>query len=89
MKTVAALARLRLDSDGIAAMKKELGDILKHVSVLSQVNTDEVGPTFITHANFAVLRSDKEEASLKQDVVLGAAPAIEMEGVKVPKVMEE
>jgi aspartyl-tRNA(Asn)/glutamyl-tRNA(Gln) amidotransferase subunit C len=86
---VARLARLDLSEDERTRMQAELTNILDHVTRIQELELDGVEPTAHTVALHNVMRADEVTPSLAQEVVLGAAPAIEDGRIKVPRIVED
>jgi aspartyl-tRNA(Asn)/glutamyl-tRNA(Gln) amidotransferase subunit C len=84
---VARLARLGLTHDEIAALTDELGVILDHAAQLSALDTDGVPPTAHPLPLVNVLRPDDPRRGLPRDEVLAAAPAVEDERFRVPRIL--
>jgi aspartyl-tRNA(Asn)/glutamyl-tRNA(Gln) amidotransferase subunit C len=58
VRTIAALARLRVTDDQLPALVEQMNDILGHVDVLTRVDTATVTPTSGVGADGMVLRED-------------------------------
>jgi aspartyl-tRNA(Asn)/glutamyl-tRNA(Gln) amidotransferase subunit C len=71
---VARLARLELTPDEIAEYQTQLGDVLKYVEALSQVDVSDVEPTAHASAVFNVFRDDAPTPSLTPAAALSNAP---------------
>ncbi len=85
---VAQLARLNLSEAEVATMEKDISKILDFISILNQVDVENIEPT----ANVAGLTNVEREDILKnsqlQERLLAQAPAIiEDELIKVPAVL--
>jgi len=85
---VARLARLKLTEEEKEKYTKQLGDILKYINKLSELNTEKVEPTSHVLPLSNVFREDKVKPSLKQEEILANAPEVEYEHFKVKKVIE-
>lgn len=90
---IAALARIRLGEDEIAAMVPELNGILAWVEQLGEVDVSDVEPMTAVIANHLRLRDDVIDADPLtgggiRDKVLANAPAAEHGFFGVPKVIE-
>lgn len=93
VRRIAALARIRLSDDEIAAMVPELNGILAWVEQLGEVDTAGVEPMTAVIANTLRLRDDVIDADPLtgggiRDAVLANAPAAEHGFFGVPKVIE-
>jgi aspartyl-tRNA(Asn)/glutamyl-tRNA(Gln) amidotransferase subunit C len=71
---VAQLARLDLSAEEIARYQAQLGDVLKFVEALRQVDVSDVEPTAHASAVFNVFRADEPQPSLPPEVALANAP---------------
>jgi aspartyl-tRNA(Asn)/glutamyl-tRNA(Gln) amidotransferase subunit C len=71
---IAGFARLELAGDEIERLAGELAEILEHVAILDEVDTEGVEP--MTHAVEVELRARPDDVteSLPIDEVLAAAP---------------
>ncbi len=87
VRKLASLARLSLRDEEVAALQKQLGDIVGYVDQLKEVDIDGVEP--MTHAVPAVLprREDTPIDVLGRKAVEGSA-GYEDGLVKVPKIVE-
>ena len=88
IKHVALLARLHLEDKDLAKFAGELDAILAYVRQLQQVDTNDVEPTSHVLPLSNVLRKDEPTPSLRQEAVVGLAPAKHPPFVTVPKVIE-
>jgi len=85
---VAALARLDLTDDELDRFTRELGSILEHVEELSSLTLDGVEPTAHPLPLVNVLRPDVVRPSLERAEVLAAAPAVEDNRFRVPRILD-
>jgi aspartyl-tRNA(Asn)/glutamyl-tRNA(Gln) amidotransferase subunit C len=90
---IAALARIKLSQDEVAAMVPELNGILAWVEQLGEVDVAGVEPMTAVIENHLRLRDDVVNADVqtgggKRDKVLANAPAPEHGFFGVPKVIE-
>ena len=90
---IAALARIKLGEDEIAAMVPELNGILAWIKQLGEVDVTGVEPMTAVIENHQRLREDVINADLltgggKRVAVLANAPAAEHGFFGVPKVIE-
>jgi aspartyl-tRNA(Asn)/glutamyl-tRNA(Gln) amidotransferase subunit C len=91
IRKVAELSRLELNEQEIQEYVKSIGDILKHVDQLSQVNTDGIEPMVYGVDDTLRLRPDEviefgtdEHGKPK---VLSSAPEVMNDGYKVPQII--
>jgi aspartyl-tRNA(Asn)/glutamyl-tRNA(Gln) amidotransferase subunit C len=84
---VAKLARLEVTEAETAKYTEQLGNILKYVEQLNELDTANVEP--LTHPLDMknVFRSDVNELSLTQKEVLSNGPEVQAGHFKVPKIM--
>jgi aspartyl-tRNA(Asn)/glutamyl-tRNA(Gln) amidotransferase subunit C len=88
VKKVATLARLEMNEGELEAVRVKLGNIMKFVEQLGEVNTDNVEPLANVVDIKLRLREDKVDDGGQQEKVLANAPE-SMEGFfVVPKVVE-
>lgn len=90
---IAALARIKLGDEEIAAMVPELNGILAWVEQLAEVDVTGVEPMTAVINNTLRLREDVVDADPltgggKRDAVLANAPAAEHGFFGVPKVID-
>jgi aspartyl-tRNA(Asn)/glutamyl-tRNA(Gln) amidotransferase subunit C len=85
---VAELARIALTPDEKAVYAAQLGEVLKHVEQLKQVNVDGVEPTAHAFAVENVWADDVAQAGLSVEDALRNAPAQRQNMIMVPKVVE-
>lgn len=90
---IAALARIKLGDDDLAAMVPELNAILGWVEQLGEVDVTGIEPMTAVIDNHLRLRDDVVDADPltgggKRDDVLANAPAAEHGFFGVPKVIE-
>jgi aspartyl-tRNA(Asn)/glutamyl-tRNA(Gln) amidotransferase subunit C len=81
---VAQLARLALSEEEIEPMARELSAVLDHVARISELELDDVPPTFHVAAVTGALRADEPRPCLPRDVAFAQAPAVADEGFLVP-----
>lgn len=88
VRRLAALARIGIGDDEVAALRDELGQILEHIGALQSVDTDGVPPT----ANGAdLVNVDAEDVArppLPVEAVLANAPQRENDYFRVHAVLE-
>ncbi len=86
---LARLARLELPADQLDRYAAQLEVILSAVATVSAVDTDDVPPTSHPLALVNVFRPDVVSASLGSAAALEAAPAVESERFRVPRILVE
>jgi aspartyl-tRNA(Asn)/glutamyl-tRNA(Gln) amidotransferase subunit C len=84
---VAKLARLEVTPEETAKYTEQLGNILKYVEQLNELDTAHVEP--LTHPLDMknVFRPDVNEPSLSQKDVLSNGPEVQAGHFRVPKIM--
>lgn len=88
VKKVATLARLEMNESELEAVRAKLGNIMKFVEQLGEVNTDNVEPLANVVDIKLRLREDTVNDGGQQEKILKNAPE-SMEGFfVVPKVVE-
>ncbi len=88
VKKVATLARLEMSDGELEAVRVKLGNIMKFVEQLGEVNTDNVAPLANVVDIKLRLREDTVNDGGQQEKVLANAPEA-MEGFfVVPKIVE-
>jgi aspartyl-tRNA(Asn)/glutamyl-tRNA(Gln) amidotransferase subunit C len=85
---VAMLARLDLTDDEKRAMTAQLGEILRYVNTLNELDTESVEPTAHILPVRNVLRDDALRPSLDLHAVLKNAPKRTGDLFQVPRVVE-
>jgi aspartyl-tRNA(Asn)/glutamyl-tRNA(Gln) amidotransferase subunit C len=91
VRYVADLANLELTEDEIRRFTHELGDILRHIDKLSELDTSHVEPmaqVLFEAEETATLRPDCEAPPLSRQEALANAPLSGQGYFKVPKVIE-
>ena len=83
---VAKLARLELTEDEKVKFSKQLGDILKYVEQMNEVNTENVEPMSHAIPVVNVMRDDKVVAEQTKQELMANAPAKEDGFFRVPKI---
>ncbi|MBN1917069.1 MAG: Asp-tRNA(Asn)/Glu-tRNA(Gln) amidotransferase subunit GatC [Verrucomicrobia bacterium] len=85
---VAMLARLELNDDEKRAMTAQLGEILRYVAKLDEIDTGAVEPTAHILPLRNALRDDALRPSLDLNAVLANAPKRTGDLFQVPRVVE-
>lgn len=86
---VARLARLALTEEELGRFAGELSAILEHVEAVRRLDTAGVPPMAHAIELSNVLRRDEVRPSLDRAEVLAAAPAVEDDRFKVPRILSE
>ena len=83
---VAKLARLELNDAENEKFTKQLGDVLKYVEQMNEVDTTNVKPMAHAFDIVNVMREDKVISEITRDELLKNAPEEENGFFKVPKI---
>jgi len=86
---LAALARLDLSEDHLGRLAAELEIIIASVATVSQVATEDIAPTSHPLPLTNVFRLDVVGGSLTVEQALMAAPAVESDRFRVPRILDE
>ena len=84
---IAKLANLNIKDDEIDEYAKNLEDILNFVTVLNNVNTEEVKESIGTVSNVNVFRKDEIKEFGDREILLQNAPEQEDGMFRIPKVI--
>lgn len=83
------LTMLNIAEDKSAALNKEIKAIVEYISILKEVDTEGVAPTYHVNRNKKIaLRPDIEEPNLLQEDYLINAPSKIGTMVKIPTVIK-
>jgi aspartyl-tRNA(Asn)/glutamyl-tRNA(Gln) amidotransferase subunit C len=86
---LARLARLAVTDEELATFAGQLEVILGAVARVGEVAADDIPPTSHAVPLTNVLRPDVVRPSLDRESVLIAAPAVEQERFRVPRILDE
>src|SRR5262245_8436431 len=86
VKEIAALARLDLTEEETKMFVSQFKDILDYVSILNEVDTENVPPAYLSAANKSVIREDEIEESIPTNDFLANAPQSKDDYVLIPRV---
>jgi aspartyl-tRNA(Asn)/glutamyl-tRNA(Gln) amidotransferase subunit C len=86
VKEIASLARLDLSPEETEMFVSQFKDILDYVSILNEVETEDVPPAYLSSTNQSVTREDVIEASVPTEEFLANAPQSKDEYVLIPRV---
>ena len=86
---LARLARLDLAEDELDHYAEQLDVILTSVARVSEVAADDIPPTSHPVPLVNVTRPDVARPGLSREQALAAAPAVEDERFRVPRILEE
>lgn len=85
---IALLSRLEVREEEIENVTRQFNDIVEHVDILSQADTENVLPTAHALPINNVLRPDVQVASLPREKAMANAPQAEDGFFRVPKIVE-
>ena len=86
VKEIAFLARLDLSEQETEMFVSQFKDILDYVSILNEVDTENVPPAYLSSANQSVIREDLIEDSVPTKEFLSNAPQSKDDYVIIPRV---
>ena len=86
VKEIASLARLDLSQEETEMFVSQFRDILDYVSILNEVDTEDIPPAYASAANKSVIRQDKIEESVRTEDFLANAPESKDDYVVIPRV---
>ena len=89
VKDIASLARLDLTNEETEMFVSQFKDILDYVSILNEVDTENIPPAYLSSANKSVTREDEIEESVPTAEFLSNAPQSKDEYVVIPRVHME
>lgn len=89
VKEIASLARLDLTKEETEMFISQFADILDYVSILNEVNTENVPPAYLSSTNESVMREDVVEESVPTEEFLANAPQSKDDYVVIPRVHME
>ena len=87
VQKVALLSRLKLSDDEVTTFQDQLGRILEYVTLLDEVDTDNVEPMAHAVEQSNILRDDQITESLPSDAALSNAPKSDGEFFLVPPIL--
>ena len=86
VREIASLARLDLSREETEMFVSQFKDILEYVSILNEVDTENVSPAYLSSANQSVTREDMIEDSVPTDEFLANAPQARDDYIVIPRV---
>ena len=89
VREIASLARLDLSKEETEMFISQFKDILDYVSILNEVDTENVEPAYLSSTNKNQPREDEIEASVPTDEFIANAPQSKDEYVVIPRVHVE
>lgn len=89
VKEIASLARLDLSKEETELFVSQFRDILDYVSILNEVDTENVLPAYLSSTNKNIPREDEIEASIPTDEFISNTPQSKDDYVVIPRVHME
>jgi aspartyl-tRNA(Asn)/glutamyl-tRNA(Gln) amidotransferase subunit C len=89
VKEIASLARLDLSQEETEMFVLQFKDILEYVSILNEVDTENIPPAYLSSANKSVMREDEIQDSVPTEEFLSNAPHSKDDYVVIPRVHME
>jgi aspartyl-tRNA(Asn)/glutamyl-tRNA(Gln) amidotransferase subunit C len=89
VREIASLARLDLSQEETEMFVSQFKDILDYVSILNEVDTENVPPAYLSSANKTVIREDVIEESIPTGEFLSNSPQSKEDYVVIPRVYME
>ena len=89
VREIASLARLDLSQEETEMFVSQFRDILDYVSILNEVDTENVPPAYLSSANKSVMREDEIQDSVPTEEFLSNAPQSKDDYVVIPRVHTE
>lgn len=89
VRYVAKLARIALTDEEVERFGAQLGDLLEHVNVLSELDTASVPATAQVVESHNVEREDTPGSCLDRETVLSMAPQRQGAFFRVPRIIAE
>lgn len=89
VRHVAKLARIALSEEEVARFGEQLGNLLEHVNVLSELDTASVPATAQVVESRNVERPDEISSCLDRETVLSMAPQRQGGFFRVPRIIAE
>jgi aspartyl-tRNA(Asn)/glutamyl-tRNA(Gln) amidotransferase subunit C len=86
VREIASLARLDLTQEEVEMFIGQFKDILDYVSILNEVDTENVAPAYLASANTMMTREDQIQESIPTDEFLANAPQSKDGYVVIPRV---
>jgi aspartyl-tRNA(Asn)/glutamyl-tRNA(Gln) amidotransferase subunit C len=86
VKEIASLARLDLSKEEIEMFVPQFKEILDYVSILNEVDTENVLPAYLSSANKSVTRDDEIQESVRTEEFISNAPQSKDDYIVIPRV---
>ncbi|HET6597856.1 MAG TPA: Asp-tRNA(Asn)/Glu-tRNA(Gln) amidotransferase subunit GatC [Anaerolineales bacterium] len=89
VREIASLARLDLNQEEAEMFVSQFKDILDYVSILNEVDTENVPPAYLSSVNKSAMREDTIQDSVSTEEFLSNAPQSKDDYVVIPRVHME
>ena len=86
VKEIASLARLDLSQEETEMFVSQFKDILDYVSILNEVDTEDILPAYLSSANKSVIREDEIQESVPTQEFLANVPQSKNDYAVIPRV---
>ncbi len=86
VKEIASLARLDLSQEETEMFVSQFKDILDYVSILNEIDTEDILPAYLSSANKSVIREDEIQESVPTQEFLANVPQSKNDYVVIPRV---
>jgi aspartyl-tRNA(Asn)/glutamyl-tRNA(Gln) amidotransferase subunit C len=86
VKEIASLARLDLTDEETRTFVSQFKDILEYVSILNEVDINNVPPAYLSSAHQSVTREDEVQESVPTKDFLSNVPQSKDDYVLIPRV---
>jgi len=86
VKEIASLARLDLTNEETKMFVSQFKDILDYVSILNEVNTENVPPAYLSSANKSITREDEIQESVPTQEFISNVPQSKEDYIVIPRV---
>jgi aspartyl-tRNA(Asn)/glutamyl-tRNA(Gln) amidotransferase subunit C len=86
VREIASLARLDLTEEEMEMFVSQFRDILDYVSILNEVDTENVPPAYLSSAHQNIPREDEIEASIPTHEFISNAPQARDDYIVIPRV---
>ncbi len=86
---IARLSHIELGEEESALFSNQLGDVLKYMEKLKELDVSEVEPTMHGHGRVNAFREDVVTPSIDRDAVLDNAPGRTETEILLPKIVED
>jgi aspartyl-tRNA(Asn)/glutamyl-tRNA(Gln) amidotransferase subunit C len=87
IRSLARLARLRLEEKEVESLQSDLSGILDHMELLAEVDTSGIQPMTHVTSKVQALRPDQVRESLDRERVLSACHRTEDDCFAVPSIL--